>query len=322
MVDVWKSEFNIGNYFMPITIKQAAAATNVSYRRKVICITKAITDATEGFIEVNAKEDIADYTDNTEVEALFDAGMEQVYLCNVAQANLDDINDILEDNITKYFTIAITSDLTDEEKATYVDVPSTFNGGVITNFTDQALAISFAGGTNQGSSCDKDLYNFLLMVGKCLVNQAGFYNNYGATISEVGYLKTSPTDYLSNYLSFIISNTTTGVNRIGGLFLGGRPFTTPYILDEIKVGLQDTWMAYRARNNMISSSPLNCKLTETELNDFMADYVQTEDNPSLPLSSASIDVSESLTSDFAFNCEIEISKITDIIQLITTLSEV
>lgn len=321
MTDVWKSNFNIGNYFMPITLKPAPAPTPAGYRRKIVCITKAKVGATEGFIEINDFEDVEDYTANTEVFALEGAGMSQIFLCNVLEANIEDIEEILNDNLTKFFTVAITSDFTDEEKAEIV-IPTAFNGGITTNFTTLSLATTFSGGINQGASCDKDMYNFLLMIGKVLVNQSGWFNNYGAGINRVGYLRTNPQDYLDKKVSFIITNSENGVNRIGGLFLGGRPFTTPYILDEIKVGLQDKWIAYRIANSIITASELNCALTESELMEFLGTYVQTDDRPNLPLSSADIKVFKSAINDFAFTCEIEISKLTDIIQLLTMLTEV
>lgn len=318
---VWKNDFNIGNYFMPITLKPAPSPTPQNYRRKVIAVVKAKTGITtdkKGFITINNKDALSEYTDNEEVGAFFDAGMDQIYLANVD--SISDANDILEDKITKYFTIAISSDFTDEEKVD-LEIPDRFNGGIINNTTDLELATAFAGGLNQGCSCDKTAYNFFYMVGLVLSDLRGLYNKYGMALNKVGYLQTTPQDYLNNRLSFIISNSESGQNKLAGLFLGGRPFTTPYILDEIKVGMQDKWVEYRAREDRVKKSLLQANLVQKTLQKYLNQYVETEDHPERPLSFGNVNIDMENPDDYILNCSVEISKMTDIIQLLTELAE-
>ncbi|GMO59786.1 MAG: hypothetical protein Ta2D_05490 [Rickettsiales bacterium] len=266
------NNFNIGDYFMPITIVPAPAPTPAGYRRRVCFVAQAKTfdpPIVNQFVEIIDPNNIANYTDNQEIYELFNGGLRSCYLavCD----DLANLNTILQGHENDFFTLIIGGEYTDENKS-QMTLPAIYNGVVGSNFLDLDFATAFSGAYKQYASADLDTKGLTKLFALMLSNQTGWYNNYAKDINLVGNLLSTPENYLDKKVSFIISNAETGTNKIGGFFTGGKPATTPYIMDELKLNLQDRWIRYRTQRGVIARSQLNCKLIENDLMEVLELY--------------------------------------------------
>ncbi len=103
------------DYFFPIASIEPTPAASTAFLKQVLAVVKPTgSDPDEDTITLCTSKALVDVqTTNDEVDQLFDAGMNRVYV--LAVADLTEIGDILEGHESDFFTILISSDFSDAD---------------------------------------------------------------------------------------------------------------------------------------------------------------------------------------------------------------
>ncbi len=103
------------DYFFPITSIEPTPSASTAFLKQVLVIVKpSAEDAAEDVITLcTSKAAVDAFTESDEVDELFDAGMNRVYV--LAVDALDGVGDLIEGHESDFFTILIGSEFSDEE---------------------------------------------------------------------------------------------------------------------------------------------------------------------------------------------------------------
>ncbi|MDR1498720.1 MAG: hypothetical protein LBS34_00325 [Rickettsiales bacterium] len=305
---------NLNSYFMPIVVKPAPAPTNIGYLKRICLVAKPKNGVAEQFLQITDQTTLSNYTDNNNGYQLL-GKLSSIYLALCFE--LAELNELLDPVNSQFYTLLLSDDYTSEEIAT-VNL-GTFKGVVAANIDNLDLATAFGAKLNQVASCNgtaNDLsYLFALLLG-----EDGWNNLQAVQTPNGSPLAGTLDDYFDKKLSFIGTDKVSGLHKVCGFFCGGRPIITPYLMEQVKVELQDKWQAYLVKNSP-NVSELNCAKIQSYLyEDVLTNYIQTDEYANRPLISADIKVYME-NNDFAGMCDIEISKITAWWRLLTTIVE-
>ncbi len=101
------------DYVFPITAIEPTAAASTAFLKQVLVVVKPASGATEDTITLcTSMAEVAELTDNTEAQQLFNAGMNRVFV--IAVDDLD-MATLLVGHESDFFTILISSDFSDNE---------------------------------------------------------------------------------------------------------------------------------------------------------------------------------------------------------------
>jgi hypothetical protein len=306
---------SINNYFMPIVVKPAPAPTSLGYLKRICLAVKPKDDSVEDqFLQIIDKTTLGDYTNNGNGYQLFNK-LRSIYLA--VCSDLSTLNALLDPANSQFYTVLLSDDYSTDEIAS-VNI-GTFKGVLAANFTVLDLASAFALGLNQVASCNSTA-NDLTYLFALLLSENNWNNLQAAQTPNGSPIASAFDDYFDKKLSFIGTDKISGVHKVCGFFCGGRPIITPYVMEQLKVELQDEWQAYLVKNSP-NVSELNCAKIQSYLYDgVLINYIQTDEYPNRPLTYANIKVYME-NSDFAGKCDIEISKVTAWWKLLTTITE-
>jgi hypothetical protein len=305
---------SLNSYFMPIVAKPAPAPTNLGYLRRICLVAKPKDGVEEQFLQITDPTDISNYTNNQNGFQLLNK-LSSIYLA--VCEDLSELNELLDPVNSQFFTILVSDDFSEEE-LTSINI-GTFRGVAASNLTNLNSAGAFAMGLNQTASCNSTA-NDLAYLFALLLSENSWNNLQAVQTPNGSPLASSFDDYFDKKISFIGTDKISGVHKVCGFFCGGRPIITPYIMEQLKVELQDKWQAYLVKNSP-NVSELNCAKIQSYLYDeVLINYIQTDEYASRPLTYANIKVYVE-NNDFAGLCDIEISKITAWWRLLTTITE-
>jgi hypothetical protein len=305
---------SLNSYFMPIVVKPAPAPTNLGYLRRICLVAKPKNGVEEQFIQITDPTNLSSYTNNQNGFQLL-GKLSSIYLA--VCSDLGELNGLLDPVNSQFFTVLVSDDF-DAEDLADINI-GTFKGVVASNLTDLNLARSFAMGLNQVASCNATANDLAYLFALFLSDVS--WNNQQAVQTPIGSpLASTFDDYFDRKISFIGTDKISGVHKVCGFFCGGRPIIAPYIMEQLKVELQDKWQAYLVKNSP-NVSELNCAKIQSYLYDeVLTNYIQTDEYAKRPLTMANIKVYVE-NNDFAGLCDIEISKITAWWRLLTTITE-
>ncbi len=101
------------DYFFPITTVEATPAASTAFLKQVCLVVKPAAAVETGVVTLcTSMSAVEALTDNEDAQALFDAGLNRVYILPMDDLDLDDV---METDSSKFFTLLISSDFSDEE---------------------------------------------------------------------------------------------------------------------------------------------------------------------------------------------------------------
>jgi hypothetical protein len=313
------TEFNnsgesLNNYFMPIVVKPAPAPTSLGYLKRICLVVKPRDSVSDQFVQIADSSFLPDYTNNVNGYQLLNK-LSSIYLA--VCSNLLTLNYLLDPVNSQFFTLLVSDDYNGSELAD-INI-GTFRGVVASNLNNISSASSFAKGMNQVASCNETA-NDLAYLFALLLSDINWSNQQAVQTPIGSPIASTFDDYFDRKLSFIGTDKISNIHKVCGFFCGARPIITPYIMEQLKVELQDKWQAYLVKNSP-NVSELNCAKIQSYLyEDVLANYIQTDEYANRPLVSADIKVYME-NNDFAGMCDIEISKLTAWWRLLTTITE-
>jgi hypothetical protein len=237
------------DYFFPITTIEPTPAASTAFLKQVLAIVKPKSGATEDVVTLCTSKSAVDaFTDNVEVDELFNAGMNRVYV--LAVDDLLEIGDIIEGIESDFNTILISSDFTDAEMD--ARVMGAFTGVIGMASTDDAKNATRAVLSNtcafhsDGTSKAKNMF---YAFGKLLSNASSWRNQQYITMPRADDVDTlgEATSLFDDRISFVLGDTEFGP-RLGLFCAGGKAITAPYIKKNLELDLQSAALQYVSGN--------------------------------------------------------------------------
>ena len=197
-------------------------------------------------VRCTSKWQVSSLTANTDVEALFDAGMTEVY---VLPSETLDVTAKVESS-KDFFTILISSDFTLSEAVLFKR--GTFKGVVGYSFTGIVEAKAFAIVEKQCGfygSVGNGARNMFSAFGKLLSqpvwrNQQYAQMPYSDGVDDLGVARVM----FNDRLSFVLTSKEYG-NRLAFFAAGRQAITAPYIYENLTLDAQSAALNYIAANN-------------------------------------------------------------------------
>lgn len=211
-------------------------------------------------------------TTNAEVDELFNAGMGRVWV--MASDDLTGVGDDIEDFLSEFFTILITSDFSDAE----VDAANfgAFAGVVAVASTDDTKNATRAvveNRTAMHSAVTHKAKNLFYAFGKMLSNSLGWRNQQYITMPYADDVDTlgEAEALFDDRISFVMSDSQYG-QRLALLAAGGEAIVAPYIKRNLQIDLQSAALSYIS-GNQPAYTRVQAALLEDELDKVVQLYI-------------------------------------------------
>lgn len=262
------------NFAVPFTEIIGTGEVDTSYLRKAAIVVVPKEGAQAGISEVYDSQGLAAITNNTEGSSFFDGGLNRIFV--IAVADLDDVNQVLDDNENKFFTLHVSNDFTDAEvKAKAFN----FDGVISHEFESQADAKAFAVKSCAGvSSSATSGHGVCFALGK-LLSTLSFWGNQqyidyagGQDIEVISSLGQAES-YFDDRLTFWLFDEDEGT-KLAGFFCGGDAITEKYISEELKLKIQSNAIGYISRNMPMNVQSMRVAL-QNELQAQVNEYVDS-----------------------------------------------
>lgn len=265
------------DYFFPITAIEPTAQASTAFLKQVLAVVKPKDGATENTITLCTTKSAVDAFTvlNAEVDELFDAGMNRVFV--VAVDDLTGLDAILEGHESDFYTILITSDFSDAEMdAADFGAFEGVVGMASTDDTKNTTRNAIKNRVGFHSSSTHKAKNMFWAFGKLLSNSLSWRNQqyipmpYAddvATLGDANALFDSKT-------SFVLADTQYG-NRLGLFAAGGKAITAPYILKNLRIDMQSAGLSY-VSGNQPAYSLKHAALLEDEEQKVIDSYIARE----------------------------------------------
>jgi hypothetical protein len=238
----------IYDYALKVNVVGAVAAADAGFLRMPLVVVKPKENFVSGQSVLEAtKTTIADITDNSKVAEIFNGGLSKILV--IADDDLTNLSEIYKNNLNDFFTILISDDFTDAEKAA-ANIGTAFKGVVFFNSADAAFARANSKRKNTGVYF-KDEGNMFYAFGKFL-SQIDWTNlQYQELIADDEITAADTAEILFNdRVSFSLKDSQS-VNRLSFFAQGGEAIIAPYVLKEIQLKLQSetvNWIALNKPN--------------------------------------------------------------------------
>lgn len=260
------------DYFFNITAIESTPEASTAFLKNVLAIVKPKVGATEDTITLCTTKSAVDAfsTTNVEVDELFDAGMNRVYV--VAVDDLTEIGTILEGSASNFYTILVTSDFSDAEfdAAEFGD----FEGVIGMASTDDAKNATRAATISAWhSDSTSKAKNMFYAFGKLLSNTLNWKNQqyitvpYSNAVTELGDANT----LFDSKISFVITDDEFG-KRVALFAHAGEAIVKPYILKNLRVDMQSAALTYISGNQPDYNNK-EASLLEDELDKVIQEYI-------------------------------------------------
>lgn len=266
------------DYFFTITAIEPTPAASTAFLKQVLAVVKPKVGATEDTITLCTTKSAVDAfsTTNTEVDELFDAGMNRVYV--LAVDALSGLDAILEGHESDFFTILITSDFSDAE----MDAADfgAFKGVIGMASTDDAKNTTRAAIANRSawhSTSTNKAKNMFYAFGKLLSNSLNWRNQQYITMPYADDVATlgDAEALFDDKVNFVISDTEFG-NRLALFCAGGKAIVAPYILKNLQIDMQSSALSYIS-GNQPAYTLKQAALLEDELQKVVQGYIDDEE---------------------------------------------
>lgn len=262
------------DYFFPITAIEPTPQASTAFLKQVLLVVKPKEGATENTIALlTAMSGVTPYTDNTEAQQLFNAGLTRLYIVAVDSLDLDTI---LEGHESDFFTILISSDFSDAE-ITAADFGA-FEGVVGVSSTDDAfLAVQAvipkraAFHTTSGNKAKNMVYAFgKLLSGAYWRNQQYITMPFADDVDTLG----EANNLFDDKISFVISDSEFG-NRLALFAAGQEAIVKEYIQKNLQIDMQSKALTYISANQPAYTKK-NAALLEDELQKVVQLYIDAQ----------------------------------------------
>ena len=263
------------DYFFPITAISPTPEASTAFLKQVLVVVKPKSGATEDTITLcTTMSAVAAFTDNTEAQQLFNAGMSRVYV--VAKDDLD-LATILEGHETDFYTILISSDYNDTE-VDAMDLGA-FKGVVGVSSTDDAKNATRAAvenfcafHTTSGNKAKNMFYAF----GKLLSNSLSWLNQQYITVPFADDVDTlgEANALFDDKISFVIDDSQFG-KKLSLFACGGKAIVAPYIIKNLEIDLQSEALSY-VSGNQPNYTKVQAALLEDELQKVVQGYIDNQ----------------------------------------------
>ena len=262
------------DYLFPITSIVPTPQASTAFLKQVLAIVKPKVGATEDTPTLCVTKSAVDAfsTTNTEVDELFNAGMNRVYV--MASDDLTHVGDDIEGMENDFYTILISSDFTDAE-IDALDLGE-FKGVVGTASTDDAKNATRAAVENRlamHSGSTNKAKNMFYAFGSLLSNALTWSNQQYITMPYADDVATkgAAEALFDDKISFVISDAQYG-NRLALLAAGGKPIVAPYIVKNMQIDIQSKALSYIS-GNQPAYTKVQAALLEDELQKVPASYI-------------------------------------------------
>ena len=230
------------NYVLQLDVRTPTPDANTSYLRTAVVAVKPAEGVETGTLtRVISATAAAALTDNTDIEQLFAAGMDSVYILPADDLNL---SGALANSTVRFKTLLISSDFNEEELAS-LNVGA-FTGVVAAPFTTQEAAKAFAAQKNRSAffitSVNKGA-NMFYAWGAFL--SATTWNNcqYIELPKDDGIALADGKSLFEDRISFALSSEQYGP-RLAFFGVGGQAIIAPYVTEELMINLQAAALRY------------------------------------------------------------------------------
>lgn len=289
------------DYLFPISTIEPTPEASTAFLKQVLVVVKPKSGATEDTITLcTTMSAVAAFTDNTEAQQLFNAGMSRVYV--VAVDDLD-LATILEGHESDFFTILISSDFNDTEidamdLGEFAGVVGTSSTNDVKNATRAATANHCAFHTTAGNKAKNMFYAF----GKMLSNALNWRNQQYISMPFADDVDTlgDATALFDDKISFVIDDSEFG-ERLALFAAGGKAIVAPYIKKNLEIDLQSAALSYIS-GNQPAYTLKQAALIEDELQKVVQEYIDGED-----IEAATVSVTLE-NSNFVASAEMNISE--------------
>lgn len=263
------------DYFFKVTAIEPTPQASTSFLRQVLVLVKPKAGVTPGTLAtITAASQIAAHTDNADAAQLFNGGLTRIYLLPVADL---DIAAELEPHLSKFFTIAISSDFSDAEIAAR-DFGA-FDGVTFLSGTDDedlAQEAIIEKVVAMHTTAVTKARNLFFGIGKFLSatawrNQQYIQMPFADDIDSVGEADA----LFDSKISFVLSDTQYG-NRLALFAAGGKAIAAPYIKKNLIIDMQSAALAYISANQP-AYTVREASLLEDQIQKVMDAYVAQGD---------------------------------------------
>lgn len=313
------------NFFMPFTISTPLPKADLSYLRNMALVVRGKQGVDAGVYQIVDNNQVNNYTDNQDAFIPLNK-LTKYYLIVVASnGNLANVKDIL--SISEYskafWTILISSDFTKQD-IEVLDV-GTFDGIVGASFADEAQAREFGNIDKQSAFYEPLSTNFafnMITAFTTMLGNTSYWGNCQAAelysdsqIKNLGLAR----QYFDDRVGFTLTSSIG--NLLGGFFAGRKAIIEPYVIEELKNKLQESYVRY-INLNQPTYTHKNAKLIENYLEvRVLKTYLENGSNPHAPLERYTINVDVDDTGNFVGKCAIVINEPKALWILETSLTE-
>ena len=263
------------NYVLKLDVRTPTADANADYLRAAVVVVKPLTGVETGVLtKVISATAAAALTDNKDIEQLFAAGMNSVYILPMDDL---DLADALAAATERFKTVLISSDFSEADIAE-LEVGS-FTGVVAAIFTTQVTAKAFGSLENRvawfNNLAATKGKNAFYAWGSFLSGTTWSNNQYISLPVDDGIIDLGVAESLFNdRISFALTSEQYGP-RLAFFGVGGQAIIAPYITEELMLNLQGAALRYLNLNRP-QYTLVQAKLLEDYLNaDAAMRYVLT-----------------------------------------------
>lgn len=266
------------DYFFPITAITPTSQASTAFLKNVLAIVKPKVGAVEDTPTLCTTKTAVDaFSDtNVEVDELFDAGMNRVWV--MASDDLTDVGTNIADKIGEFFTILITSDFSDAEidaraMGDFAGVLAAASTDDAKNTTRAAIENFSAWHTNGTVKSKNMFYAF----GKLLSNESGWKNQQFITMPYADDVDTigEAENLFDDSISFVGDDSEFG-KRLMLFAVGGKAIVEPYIKKNIQIDMQSAALTY-VSGNQPSYTFKHAALIEDELQKVIQEYIDDDE---------------------------------------------
>lgn len=264
------------DYLFKISTTAAAPAASTAFLKQVCVVVLPKVGATEDVPTLcTSNAAIAALTDNVEAQQVLAAGMSRVYV--LAVDDLSEIDTILDDYGSQFFTLLISSDFNDAA-VTAADFGG-WSGVIGVSSTDDAFLAVQAAIENRcafHTTSTNKAKNMCYAFGKLLSNSLNWLNQQFITMplaDDVNTLGECDTLF-DDKISFVLSDDEYG-NRLGLFATGGKAIVAPYIIKNLQIDLQSKALSYISANQP-QYTKVQAALIEDELKKVLDSYLSRQ----------------------------------------------
>jgi hypothetical protein len=143
------------DYFFPITAIEPTPEASTAFLNQVCIVVTPASMVETGVVTLcTSMADVAELTDNTDAQQLFNAGMSRVYVLPMDDLNL---SSVMDDEASNFFTVLISSDFdeddVEETKATGIITIDTFAN--LVSGTDDIITVGGIAFTAQSGAVEE-----------------------------------------------------------------------------------------------------------------------------------------------------------------------